>query len=476
MSGALADSWVIGRDGGSGSVIQNGGTVTYNPINHPETFIGASATSTATVASYHMNGGTLEMSNTRLGLAIGPITSHLNQTGGTINVRHLELGSNLATGTGIYNLTGGTLNVGNGGITSFSGLYEVNLKGGTVSATANWGSPLAMKLINTVTFDSGVNTVTLSGGLTDFDVSTAPGGLVKTGTGTLVLSGFNNYTGPTTVSAGTLAGSGNGDVSAVTVAAGASIAPGVGVGTFGSGSTVSLASNSTLKVEINSTTGLADQLAAVGTIDISNANLTITDLGSGIIAAGTELVIVESGSSRIGTFAGYTTQDTEVSVGFNKFSVHYTASQVTLISIGTPYGNWVLSNGLDGTPGFEQGFNADPDNDGTANGLEWILGGNPLAQDGSSLVTTTGSATTGLTLTFNRVEASIGNATLTVQWDDNLDGTWTDVPVTQAGGSYANGVTVGVNQTATPDAVTVVIPASNAPNGKVFARLRATMP
>ena len=111
-----------------------------------------------------------------------------------------------------------------------------------------------------------------------------------------------------------------------------------------------------------------------------------------------------------------------------------------------------------------------------ANGLEWILGGDPLAQDAGSLVTTTGSETGGLTLTFTREEDTLGSATLVVEWDDNLDGNWTEVPVTQAGGSYLGGVTVTVNEVSDPDDVTVNIPATNGPGGKVFGRLRAVMP
>ncbi|MEO5916252.1 MAG: autotransporter-associated beta strand repeat-containing protein [Luteolibacter sp.] len=476
ITGIFSDAWVIGRDGGNGSVIQNGGTITYNSSNHPDAFIGASGAG-GTVASYVMNGGTLEMSNTRLGLAIGPITSQLDQNGGTINVRQLELGSILTTGTGIYNLTSGTLNVGTDGITSAggSGHYEINLKGGTIGAAADWSSPLVIRLINPVTFDSANHKITLSGGLTDFDTPTAAGGLVKTGSGTLALNGFNDYTGPTTISAGTLAGNGN-QYSAVTVASGATIAPGdSAIGVF-SCDTASLASGSTLAVSINSTSDSADELAAFGSdININGANLTFEEIGTGIVTVNTVLPIVEAVGTITGTFAGYPNGST-VTVGSNIFTLNYTSGQVTLTAVGTPYTNWADSKGLDGTAGRNPAFNADPDFDGVANGLEWILGGDPLAQDGGTLVTATGSGTNGLTLTFTREEASLGNATLIVQWDDNLDGIWTDVPVVQAGGSYANGVTVAVNQTATPDAVTVHIPASNAVDGKVFARLRATLP
>ncbi|HEY1123601.1 MAG TPA: hypothetical protein VGE67_18430, partial [Haloferula sp.] len=158
--------------------------------------------------------------------------------------------------------------------------------------------------------------------------------------------------------------------------------------------------------------------------------------------------------------------------------IHYTANQVRLTSttVNNPYASWATSKGLDGSPGKDPDFEADPEGDGIANGLEWVLGGNPLASDVASLVTVTGNASSGITLEFNREETSIGMANLVVQWGANLDFNWTDVPITQAGGSYANGVVVSVNQASTPDHVTVTIPASNDVGGRLFARLLVTLP
>ncbi len=138
------------------------------------------------------------------------------------------------------------------------------------------------------------------------------------------------------------------------------------------------------------------------------------------------------------------------------------------------FDSWAATKGLDGSPGKSPAFGADPDADSISNGLEWILGGNPLAKDAASLVST--NVADGLTFNFTREETSLGTATLAVQWDTNLDGIWADVPVDQNGGTYPGGVVVTVNEGATPDAVSVQIPAANAPNGGLFARLRAIRP
>lgn len=476
ITGTYNDALVVGRDGGNGSVVQNGGTVTYNPSNQGVAFIGASDAVGQTVASYTMNGGTLEMSSKRLGLAIGNITSNLHQNGGTINVAHLDLGANRPTGTGIYNLAAGRMNIGGGGITSFSAKYELNLGAGTIGAAANWTSSLDMTFTGTggnTTFDTAGNKVVLSG------ILEGTGGVVKTGAGTLVLNGSTDYSGPTMVNAGKLGGFGFVTTSAISVASGAAIAPGNDDISVFTANTVSFAAGSSLEIEMDAATAFADQLMVSEAVNVNGVNLVLTDLFGDPGTQGSSFVILQSGTAVNGQFAGLA-EGASVTVGVNTFTIHYEFDRVSLTLTGTgvsnPYTTWASANGLDGTPGKSAAFNADPDNDGVGNGLEWILGGNPLAGNSASLVTVSGSAATGITLTFNRLEASIAAAPLYVQWSTSLTGPWTDVPVTEAGGSHPNGVVVTVNQTPTPDAVTVQIPASNAANGKLFARLRAVQP
>jgi autotransporter-associated beta strand protein len=300
---------------------------------------------------------------------------------------------------------------------------------------------------------------------------------VKTGTGTLILTGLNSYSGPTQVNAGMIGGSGTSDTSALTVASGAALAPGDLFAEIFAAPSAVLASGSTFRVKIDNEIDMADQLQSLGTVNISGANLVLSEIGAGIVPSGSELVIVDASGGLTGTFAGLPEGASVVS-GINSFTIHYTATQVTLTSttVADPYVVWAGDNGLDGVDGRDPAFEADPDGDGIANGLEWVLGGDPLASDPSELLSATGDGANGITLSFDREETSIGGATLVVQWTADLGATWTDVPVTQAGGSYANGVTVSVDEEATPDHVTVTIPASNAVNGKLFARLQVTVP
>jgi autotransporter-associated beta strand protein len=202
ITGSYGDTFVIGRDGGSGTVFQNGGTFTFNPGNNGTIWLGATGNS-ATRSEYDMNGGMLDMSGNTLGIGLGNgvlITGLVSQVSGVItNVGNLWVG--WGNGHGDYTLRGGSIYIGSTGITTTSGNYAVNLGGGTVGAYANWSSSLNMNLTGSngpVTFDTAANTITLSGTLS------GTGGLTKVGSGTLDFSIANSYTGDTTINAGSL--------------------------------------------------------------------------------------------------------------------------------------------------------------------------------------------------------------------------------------------------------------------------------
>jgi len=134
------------------------------------------------------------------------------------------------------------------------------------------------------------------------------------------------------------------------------------------------------------------------------------------------------------------------------------------------YDAWSSTNSL-----ANPAFDFDSDNDGLANGIEWVLGGNPNTNDNPSVLpTVSGTTAGGLTLVFNRSSDSVSETTLVVEWGSVLSG-------------FANTLTIGTtdvgpsgnNPTIDIDApsdgkVTVNIPAANAVGGKILARLKAT--
>jgi autotransporter-associated beta strand protein len=142
--------------------------------------------------------------------------------------------------------------------------------------------------------------------------ATPDGGLKKLGSGTLTLTAANTYTGPTTVSNGTLAVSGslatgavtvqnggtlagNGSLGgAVTVNVGGSIAP-AGIGVVGS-LTVSgnILLNGTTVMEVNKSAAIKDLLTSSGAITYGGT-LSVTNL-AGTLAAGDNFKLFSAAS------------------------------------------------------------------------------------------------------------------------------------------------------------------------------------
>ena len=145
---------------------------------------------------------------------------------------------------------------------------------------------------------------------------------------------------------------------------------------------------------------------------------------------------------------------------------------VRFSAVTSPYHAWALSRGLDGTPGRADDFGGDPDGDLIANGLEWILGGDPLTSDAGLLLAATVDTAGGFRVSFRRAESSPGHAAFSLEWSIGLDGLWFTVPIGAASsGPDANGVTVSVNAAPSPDTIIVTIPGD-----RVFVRLRAVSP
>jgi autotransporter-associated beta strand protein len=200
---------VVGSLGATGTLTVNGGQV----LNNGMLYVGENAGANAVV---NLNGGLLQATQVRTN-GTTPNSSVINFNGGTLQ----------ATAASTDFIQGVTANVQNGGLVLDDGGFILSLV----------SQPL---------------------------VASGTGGLTKQGAGTVYLDTTNTYTGTTTVSAGTLAGTGS-VVSPVVVAAAGNLGAGLAGSSIGKltiNNSLTLQGNATFR--LNKTGGVKtnDQIAA----------------------------------------------------------------------------------------------------------------------------------------------------------------------------------------------------------------------
>jgi autotransporter-associated beta strand protein len=219
---------------GAGGLVKNGaGTLNFQTamtytggttVNAGTLFLDSVGGAPAPTGALTVNGGTFDMSDIATGQTVGALSG----AGGIISLGANALATNsssnttLATqiigtgalikqGNGVLTLTGNSLYSGgttiSGGLINFVALNNfgtgtVTLNGGGLQwATGNTADISSRLVLGAAgaTFDTGGNNVAFATGLT------GAGGITKQGNGILNLAANNTYTGPTSVTGGTLA-------------------------------------------------------------------------------------------------------------------------------------------------------------------------------------------------------------------------------------------------------------------------------
>ena len=198
VSGGVLDlhgySLGVGALSGAGTINNLSGSSTYTLTvgngNASGTFSGAIQNTTGAIALTKTGTGTL---------ALGGSDTYSGGT--TLSAGQLNLNNASALGSGALTISGGTIGNTSGGAITLSTNNAQNWSGDFTFAGSNdlnlGSGAVTMSSSRTVTVAS--NNLTVGGAISGSGYS-----LTKAGAGTLILTGADTYTGPTTVSAGTL--------------------------------------------------------------------------------------------------------------------------------------------------------------------------------------------------------------------------------------------------------------------------------
>jgi autotransporter-associated beta strand protein len=419
MSGGVinAVNWVaVGRSGGSGTLNISGGTITKTTTTGNITISGGTAA--GQVGIINQTGGVVTNTASQTWVGESGAGTYAISGSAVASLGLVNIGTtNNVAAVGTVDLNGGSLAVTQiiKGGASASGTFNFN--GGTLSPNTGAVGATFMTGLTTANVRNGGAIINTSG--QDLTIGQAllhsalggdaaiDGGLTKNGAGILTLTGANTYTGTTTVNAGTL-----------------SLANPV----LDDASSVNIAATAILNLT-HSSTDIVTSLTIAGT---PMANGVYGAVGSG--AQFENAAITGSGKIQVGA---------------------------------NPYDNWADANSL---TGGDRALNADPDEDGILNLLEYFLDGNPNAfTSGPALGGTPGTTTS---LTFKRRDDAAGDVTSQfVEVSTDL-GTWTSVAIPAGPGtSTVSGVTFVISDNGSaPDDITATV--TNAPDDKKFLRIK----
>lgn len=452
-------TWTLsGANSYSGPTVLNGGG----------TLVLSGSNSSAGATTIGTGGGTLQLNSaSNGGLASGNLNLNVAEavvqaTGADRVITNAGTMNNSPTFSGDFSLSMGNLRVNNGDRTITNNIAAG--KSLTVASIDRDGSNNRGLILE------GTGTTAVSGAIT-----LGTGAITLNG-GTFLVNGTST-TGTVTVNGGTLGGSGT-ITNDVTVAAAGSLAPGASAGTLTIGgldiSAQAADGAGKLKFELGANTAASDQIAVTGTLT-TGGNLGFSDFSFSSLAGGPQNVaytLITTGTDPTGTL-DETNLTGPIGIGGTgtlSISGNSIVLTVTGLGAGDPYASWAGA----------EAFNGDANDDGVSNGLAWLLGAGDPDANALDLLPESSESSGDLVLVFDCLPgAGRGDAVLTVQYSDDLDG-WAGTVVPGTVGTFTDGVVDFTITDPAPEGgllrVVATIPAAEAAPGKLFGRLQAVKP
>ena len=465
----------------AGDTVVNNGTLTLSG-----TAVGGGTNKLAGAWIYVNPGSALNLA-AGAQLNYGPGTPSVSLNGGTLAmtdgqynyVKNLVLtnGSTWALGTGLLTtngLTGANFGLSNVISLASSSSNIITSRGGAIAANTG------IKFVA----DRGTSSADLivSAVMSDYN---GTGSITKTGSGILVLTATNNYTGPTTISNGTLLVQGyitgpasvssggtlggTGLVKGPVTSAG-TVAPGASAGTLTLANSYTQTVNGTLSIEIGGLVAPTDYDQLIVSNNAALAGKLQVSLINGFMPSVGDTFIVLKAAALGGTT--FTSTDLP-SLGTNIWNVGYELDKWVVLSVTNPpvptgYDAWAtgITNG-------QTAYNQFATGDGYPNLLKYATGSSPTNSDGRAQMNST--QTNGLfALKFSH-NTNTTDLILYVEgtYTTTNDATWVGI-ATNDHGSW--GSATNVSEDTSTDPATDVVWDTDATATNRFLRLRVTRP